>query len=53
MTLTEVFTDEPTVSRSEALGEVSRHGIEVSEFLTEFGDVEEYNSRRILEWLGY
>lgn len=53
MTLAEVFTEEPTISQSEAIAEVVKHGISPSEFLTEMGHADEYNGRAVLEWLGY
>lgn len=53
MTLLEVFTNETMVSRDEAIAEVERHGIRPSEFLMEMGYLNEYNSRAVLEWLGY
>lgn len=53
MSLTEVFTDDPTVSRAAALAEVARHNIPAEEFLAECGDFLAYSGRAVLEWLGY
>lgn len=53
MTLCDVFLDEPTVTKAEALNEVRRHNCLESEFLNEMGDSDEYNGRQVLEWLGY
>lgn len=53
MSLDEIFRDEPVVSRAEAIAEVNKHGLPVSEFLSEMGDEEEYNGAEVLGWLGY
>lgn len=42
-----------TISRKQALREVEDHGIDIMEFIEECGDSAHYNSREVLEWLGY
>lgn len=41
------------VSREEARREVTKHGVEFSEFLAEVGDRETYTGEEVLGWLGY
>lgn len=54
MSLDEVFTEDPQVSRSSAIRCIREHGIsDIDEFLAEMGDVPEYSSKSVLEWLGY
>lgn len=53
MTLDEVFTDEPLVSREQAMREVTRHGLDWHEFTSECGDLDWYNGTEVLGWLGY
>jgi len=44
---------EITVTQSEALAEVRKHGIDPSEFLEEMGEQETYAAADVLAWLGY
>ena len=52
MTYEQAMTGE-TISRKQALREVEDHGIDIMEFIEECGDSAHYNSREVLEWLGY
>lgn len=44
-----------TISKARALEELKRHGMEgeVSLFLSDMGDKQEYNAQEVLVWLGY
>ena len=42
-----------TITRSQAFREIEDHGIDISEFIADCGDSTHYNSREVLEWLGY
>ncbi len=42
-----------TVSRREAITEVRKHGVDEVDFFQECGDHQQYNSKSVLEWLGY
>ena len=42
-----------TITRSQAFREVENHGIDIMEFIEDCGDAAHYNSREVLEWLGY
>lgn len=53
MTLHEVFEQESTVTRNEALRTILQHGCDFAEFESEHGAHSEYNGRIVLEWLGY
>ena len=44
---------EAAVTKTEALAEVRRNGIDPSEFLEEMGDHETYAGADVLAWLGY
>lgn len=44
---------EITVTKSAALAEVRKHGINPSEFLEEMGDHDTYAGAAVLAWLGY
>jgi hypothetical protein len=41
------------VTKSEALAEIRKHGIDPKEFLEEMGDREDYAGADVLAWLGY
>ena len=41
------------VTKSEALAEIRKHGIDPNEFLEEVGDREDYAGADVLAWLGY
>lgn len=53
MTLDEVMDPETVVTRSEALHECRRHGIDPDEMLAELGDSAQYASVEVMRWLGY
>ena len=42
-----------TITRRQAFAEVEDHGIDIMEFIEECGDFSLYNSREVLEWIGY
>lgn len=42
-----------TITRKQAFREVEDHGIDINEFIEDCGDSAHYNSREVLEWLGY
>jgi hypothetical protein len=44
---------EITVTKSAALAEIRKHGIDPNEFLEEMGDRETYAGADVLAWLGY
>jgi hypothetical protein len=41
------------VTKSEALAEIRKHGIDPNEFLEEMGDHDTYAGADVLAWLGY
>jgi len=41
------------ITRRQAFAEVENHGIDIMEFIEDCGDSAHYNSREVLEWLGY
>jgi hypothetical protein len=41
------------VTRKQALAEVAKHHLEASDFLSEMGDDEIYDSCEVMYWLGY
>lgn len=53
MTLEEVFENNPTISRKQAVKCVESHSCDVDAFLYEMGDEVEYSSKSVLEYLGY
>lgn len=53
MTLEEVFEDNPTISRKQAVKCVESHSCDVDAFLYEMGDQLTYSSKELLEYLGY
>ena len=53
MTLDEVMVGDVEVTHNEAIAEVSRHGISLSEFYLELGYNDNYNAATVLQWLGY
>jgi len=53
MSLDEVFTENPPISRFLAIKTIRQHGSDVQEFFEEMGEKPEYFSRDVLEWLGY
>jgi len=44
---------EAVVSRKEAFREIKKHNLQVSDFIEEVGDKEEYTGKEVLDWLGY
>jgi hypothetical protein len=42
-----------SVTRRQAFAEIEDHGLDVAEFIEDCGDSAHYNSREVLEWLGY
>lgn len=53
VTAEEVFEENPTISRKQAVKCVESHSCDVDAFFYEMGDQNEYSSRSVLEWLGY
>lgn len=53
MTAEEVFEENPTISRKQAVKCVESHSCDVDAFLYEMGDQPTYESRSVLEYLGY
>lgn len=41
------------ITLARALLECKRHGVDVSEFLTEMGEHASYDAQMVLSWLGY
>ena len=52
MTYEQAMTGE-NITWRQAFREVENHGIDIAEFIEECGDSAHYNSREVLEWLGY
>ncbi len=44
---------ETRVTRNEAINEVKSHHSNVTDFLEEMGDHQDYNALEVLYWLGY
>lgn len=43
-----------TISKRRAVQELRKHGVTCSgEFFNDMGDHEEYEAKKVLEWLGY
>lgn len=53
MTYDEAYEENPTITRSEALLELKKHGAILAEFFDEVGDQPTYEARAVLQWLGY
>jgi hypothetical protein len=53
MSLDEVFEENPTITKSQAVRCVREHSVDINDFFSELGDLPEYSSRSVLEWLGY
>lgn len=51
MTYDEAY--EETFTRAEVAAEMKRHSCEMSEFVEDCGDKEEYTGQELLDWLGY
>lgn len=53
MSLEEVFSENPAVTRKEAISEYRQHGLDEAELVDDLGDKEEYSGADVLLALGY
>lgn len=54
MSLDEVFTDNPPITRAQALRCLREHNCDdLDQFFAELGNTDTYSSKEVLEFLGY
>lgn len=53
MNATEVMMFHPEISKAEAQSEIKKHDADWSEFVSEYGEHDEYDGADVLIWLGY
>ena len=53
MSIDEVYLNDPTVSRAEALAEIESNGYSQEEFFEDMGDKNNYSSLDVCQWMGY
>lgn len=53
MTALEVMMFHPEVSKAEAQEEIKKHGVDWNDFVSEYGDHDQYDGADVLVWLGY
>jgi hypothetical protein len=53
MTYEDAMDESTIVSRREAERECKKHYCDVAEMVSELGDLPEYKSKDVLNWLGY
>lgn len=53
MTALEVMMFHPEVSKTEAQAEIKKHGVDWNDFVSEYGDHDQYDGADVLVWLGY
>jgi hypothetical protein len=53
MNATEVMMFHPEISKAEAQSEIKKHDADWGEFVSEYGDHDQYDGADVLIWLGY